>query len=97
MQEHNYYVYILTNVSNSVLYIGMTNDLKRRMKEHQLRLNPVSFAARYNLTKLVWYGHTTDVLAAIQKEKQLKNWRRVWKIALIEENNKDWKDLSEGW
>ena len=84
-------------MSNSVLYIGMTNDLKRRMKEHKLGLDPTSFASRYNLTKLAWYAHTTDVTAAIQKEKQLKNWRRIWKIVLIEESNKNWKDLSEEW
>ena len=97
MREHNYYVYILTNKSNRVLYIGMTDDLQRRMQEHKQRLDSSSFASRYNLTKLVWYEYTHDVAGAIQREKQLKNWRRQWKFALIEEKNKGWKDLSEEW
>lgn len=97
MREHNYYVYILTNMLNSVLYVGVTNDLQRRLQEHRMKCAPNSFASRYRLTKLVWYDHTTDVAAAIQTEKKLKNWRRAWKIALIEENNKEWKDLAEEW
>ncbi len=89
-----YYVYILTNKSNKVLYIGVTNDLLRRIYEHKKKLIP-NFTKKYNLTKLVYYEITDNIECAIRREKQLKNWHRDWKINLITQNNKEWKDLSE--
>ncbi len=77
-----------------MLYIGMTNNLQRRIYEHKNKLVD-GFSKKYNLTKLVYYESTVDVASAIKREKQLKNWHRDWKINLIEENNVEWKDLSE--
>ncbi|WP_022930759.1 GIY-YIG nuclease family protein [Treponema bryantii] len=91
MQE--YFVYILANNSHSTLYVGMTNDLKRRLYEHQNKLVP-GFTEKYNVNKLVYYEKTTDVKAAIQREKNLKKWNRAWKLELIEKNNPTFKDLS---
>ena len=89
-----YYVYILTNKSNKVLYIGVTNDLERRICEHRNE-RVDGFTRKYNLNKLVYFETTTDVRSALEKEKQLKNWHRSWKINLINEFNSEWKDLSE--
>jgi putative endonuclease len=91
-----YYVYILTNRKHGVLYTGMTNDLERRAYEHKEKLIP-GFASKYSLTKLVYFEETTDVDAAINREKQIKGWLRKKKIALIESRNPNWKDLSEEW
>lgn len=93
-EEKQYYVYVLTNKSNKVLYIGMTNDIVRRMFEHKTKLVE-GFTKKYNLTKLVYYEVTNDVESAIRGEKQLKNWHRDWKINLINQLNPEWKDLSE--
>ena len=90
---NQYFVYILTNKSNKVLYIGVTNDLERRMYEHKNKMVN-GFTKKYNLTKLVYFDETSDVKSAIEREKQLKNWHRDWKIKLISEFNPDWKDLS---
>ena len=89
-----YYVYILTNKSNHVLYIGMTNDIKRRVYEHKNRLID-GFTSKYNVNKLVYFESTTDVKSAIEREKILKKWARVKKINLIEMQNPTWQDLSE--
>jgi putative endonuclease len=95
MRNNNqYYVYILTNRSNKVLYIGVTNDLVRRIFEHKNKLAE-GFSKKYNLTKLVYYETTMDVESAISKEKQLKNWHRDWKINLINRVNPEWRDLGE--
>ena len=88
----NFCVYILSNVAKT-LYIGMTNNLQRRMYEHKNKLVD-DFSKKYNLTKLVYFEITNNVTAAIQREKQLKGWLRAKKIALIEENNPAWDDLS---
>ncbi len=88
-----FYVYILTNKSNKVLYIGVTNDLERRMYEHKNKMIN-GFTKKYNLNKLVYFETTSDVRSALEKEKQLKNWHRSWKINLINEFNSEWKDLS---
>ncbi len=88
----NYYVYILSNVSKT-LYIGVTNNLERRMYEHKNKLIN-GFTKKYNLTKLIYYETTSDIGAAIYREKQLKGWLRSKKIALIEENNPGWDGLS---
>ena len=89
-----YYVYILTNKNNKVLYIGVTNDLERRIFEHKNKLVE-GFTKKYNLNKLIYYEMTEDISSAIEKEKQLKNWHRDWKINLIKSFNPMWKDLGE--
>ena len=89
-----YYVYILTNWSNKVLYIGVTNNLERRLYEHKNKLIK-GFTEKYNVNKLVYYDSTTDVKAAIEREKQIKGWTRLKKSNLIESINPYWKDLSE--
>jgi putative endonuclease len=89
-----YYVYILTNKSNNVLYIGVTNDLVRRIYEHKNKVVN-GFTKKYNLNKLIYFETTTDVRSALEREKQLKNWHRDWKINLISEFNPKWEDLSE--
>jgi putative endonuclease len=94
-ENKQYYVYILTNKSNKVIYIGVTNDLERRMFEHKNKLVE-GFTKRYNLMKLVYFEATNEVETAIAREKQSKNWHRDWKISLINQFNPDWQDLSEG-
>ena len=89
-----FYIYILTNKYNKVIYTGVTNNLVRRMFEHRNRLVD-GFSSKYNLTKLVYYESTEDVETAIKREKQLKNWHRDWKINLINRLNPEWRDLSE--
>jgi putative endonuclease len=88
-----YYVYTLTNKNNKVLYIGVTNDLERRIFEHKNKLVE-GFTKKYNLNKLIYYEMTEDISSAIEREKQLKNWHRDWKINLINSFNPTWKDLS---
>ncbi|MBN1302643.1 MAG: GIY-YIG nuclease family protein [Melioribacteraceae bacterium] len=87
-----YYIYIMTNKSKT-LYIGMTNNLIRRVYEHKNK-SADGFTKKYNLTKLVYYEQTMNVHSAIRREKQLKNWHRQWKINLIESVNPEWNDLS---
>jgi putative endonuclease len=91
-----YYVYFLTNAHDTTLYIGVTNDLERRLAEHQLKLVP-GFAEKYNLNKLVYFEESSDVASAIQREKQLEGWRRDRKAALVSTANPQWKDLSADW
>jgi putative endonuclease len=93
-EDRQYYVYILTNKSDNVLYIGVTNDLVRRIFEHKNKLVE-GFTKKYNLRKLVYYEATNDIESAINREKQLKNWHRDWKINLINQFNPNWKDLSD--
>lgn len=89
---HDYYIYILANQRNGTLYIGVTNDLVRRVAEHkQGRVG--GFTRRYQLHLLVYYEVTPDVTAAIAREKQLKKWKREWKFDLIESENPYWRDL----
>jgi putative endonuclease len=89
------YVYIATNKSRT-LYIGVTNDLERRMWEHRQKLGS-KFAAKYNINRLAYYEAFDDIREAIAREKQLKRWRREKKVWLIERENPDWKDLSAEW
>jgi putative endonuclease len=89
-----YYVYILTNKTNKVLYIGVTNNLVRRIFEHKNKLVE-GFTKKYNLSKLVYYEVTNDIYSALEREKQLKNWHRDWKINLINSFNPVWADLSD--
>ena len=88
-----YYVYIITNKINSVVYIGITNNLERRLYEHKYKLVE-GFSAKYNLYKLVYFETTEDVKSAIAREKQLKGWTRARKNDLIATMNPTWKDLS---
>ena len=90
--NHIYYVYILTNKSNKVLYAGVTNNLFRRIWEHKEKLID-GFTKKYNLTKLVYYEETADIREAIVHEKKIKGWLRKKKEALIESTNPNWKDL----
>ena len=91
-----YFVYILTNWSNTVIYIGITNNLERRLYEHKSKLAK-GFTERYNATKLVYFDCCPDVIAAIAREKQIKGWTRQKKINLVSEMNPQWRDLSEDW
>ncbi len=91
-----YYVYILTNGSNKVLYTGVTNNLERRIYEHK-NGTVEGFTKRYNVHKLVWFDCTSDIYSAIEKEKQIKGWTRAKKNALIKEKNPTWRDLSDDW
>lgn len=89
-----YFVYILTNRSNKVLYIGVTNNIERRMYEHKNKLAK-GFTEKYNLNKLIYFEETRDVHSALKREKQLKNWHRDWKRNLISDFNPDWEDLGK--
>ena len=91
-----YYVYILTNWDDSIMYIGVTGDLERRLYEHKNHLVK-GFTEKYNVCKLVYFESTTDVRAALEREKQLKKWRREKKNTLVETINPTWSDLSEDW
>ena len=88
-----YYVYILTNAHKTVLYTGVTNDLIRRVYEHKHHLDKGSFTSQYNVENLIYYESTSDVIAAIEREKQIKSWNRKRKIKLIEHRNPNWDDL----
>ncbi|MDR3738623.1 MAG: GIY-YIG nuclease family protein [Terracidiphilus sp.] len=95
MHEGSYFTYIVASRSHT-LYIGMTNDLEKRVFEHKWK-EYEGFSARYNCDRLVWSEHFQDVRLAIAREKQLKGWRRSKKIALIEAVNPTWVDLSREW
>ena len=88
-----YYVYILASKRYGTLYIGITNDLRRRLEEHRIGKGS-EFVKRYRVTRLVHVETFDDPESAIRREKQLKKWNRDWKIRLIEENNLEWDDLS---
>jgi putative endonuclease len=90
-----YYVYVMTNRSGT-LYIGVTNDLARRVHQHKTKCVK-GFTAKYNLTQLVYYETGEDIREAIAREKQLKGWRRSKKVALINSRNPEWNDLGDGW
>ena len=92
-----YYVYLLTNKTKSVIYTGISDDLERRVYEHKTRFYPRSFTARYNVDLLVYYEEIQDREEALHREKQLKRYHRKWKNELIEDENPDWRDLSENW
>lgn len=94
--NHQYFVYILASKQNTVLYIGVTNDIERRVLEHKNKINK-GFTSRYNVDKLVYFEEYTNINEAIKREKQLKKWNRQWKIDLIEKINPDWKDLAAKW
>ena len=92
----DYWVYILTSRDNKVIYIGVTNDLQRRVFEHKHKLLD-GFTAKYNVHRLVYMESTMSIEAAISREKQLKGWRREKKAALVRTTNPEWRDLSDDW
>jgi putative endonuclease len=87
-----YYVYLLASDKNGTLYLGVTNDVVRRAYEHKSKAVD-SFTKRYQVERLVWFEIYDDAITAIAREKELKKWRRAWKIRLIEEGNPHWTDL----
>lgn len=104
-KQHTYYVYIVSSLSR-VLYIGVTNDLNRRMYEHKFktpaelqreREGRPSFTHKYRVNRLVYFEETSEVQAALEREKELKNWLRAKKVALVAETNPQWLDLSASW
>ena len=90
--DRQFYVYILASKIGGTLYIGVTNNLVRRVYEHREKFVE-GFTKQYDVTKLVYYEVHSDVEAAIVREKQMKNWNRAWKVRLIEETNPNWDDL----
>jgi putative endonuclease len=86
----------MTNKPQGVLYVGMTNNLERRVHEHKNHMVE-GFTNKYNLEMLVWFSKTSNVESAIAEEKKLKHWKRLWKIDLIEKENPEWKDLALDW
>jgi putative endonuclease len=92
----HYYVYILANKPNGSLYIGVTSNLENHVYQHKNGLFD-GFTKKYNIKTLVYFEETNSILSALQREKQLKKWNRLWKIRLIEETNPVWCDLSSDW
>ncbi len=89
---NSYYVYILASQKRGTLYIGVTSNLLKRIYQHKSK-EADCFTKNYDVDKLVYYEETSDVKSAIKREKQLKKWKRDWKIELIEKENKNWMDL----
>ena len=92
-----WYVYIMANKPNGVLYIGCTDNIEERTKEHKLKIYPNSFTAKYNCDKLVYFEKIENGLTASKRELHLKKWKREWKINLIKDMNPSWFDLSTNW
>ena len=92
MQVMAYYVYILASRRDGVIYIGVTNDMVRRVYEHRIKAVP-GLTSKYNITRLVWFEIYDDPISAISREKELKKWKRSWKVQLIEKDNPEWNDL----
>jgi putative endonuclease len=90
----SYYVYVMSSKKNGTLYTGVTNNLLKRVYEHKQGVVQ-GFTKRHEIKTLVWFEQTESIEAAINREKQLKNWNRAWKIHLIEKENPEWKDLYE--
>ena len=95
-REHRYCIYLLTNKNDKVMYIGVTNNLEKRVFEHKTKMIP-GFTEKYNVSKLVYFEETSDIHAAIAREKEIKKWRREKKNNLVVAVNPEWKDLSAGW
>lgn len=91
-----YYVYLITNWNNKVLYIGVTSNLENRAYQHKNKLIK-GFTEKYNINKLVYFEQTSDIESAITREKEIKRWRRDKKNMLVESTNKEWQDLSKQW
>ncbi len=88
-----YFLYIITNKKEGVLYIGFTKGLKKRIYQHKYKVHPSTFSARYNLDKLVCFEEFNNEDEARLREKRMKKWNRAWKIELIEKDNPNWEDL----
>ena len=88
----SYYVYIIASRRDGAIYIGVTNDIVRRIYEHRIKAVP-GFTSKYNITRLVWFEIYDDPISAISREKELKKWKRSWKVQLIEKDNPEWHDL----
>ena len=93
---HQYYVYILASKIRGTLYIGFTNDLQRRVYEHKMGIKK-GFTQKYGVNKLMYFEIFKNVEEALDREKNMKKWKRAWKIELIEKDNKKWLDLSKDW
>jgi putative endonuclease len=93
---HKYYLYILASKKNGTLYIGVTNDLQRRVYEHKMGIQK-GFTQKYGVSMLVYFEEFQFIEEALQREKNMKKWKRNWKIKLIEKENPLWKDLSKDW
>jgi putative endonuclease len=91
----SFYVYCIASGRNGTLYLGVTNDLVRRVYQHKTKALG-GFTAKYGVNRLVWYECYDDAITAIAREKELKKWRRAWKLELIEKMNPDWTDLYDG-
>ena len=87
----------MSNKPQGVIYVGVTNNLHERVKEHKLKVYPDSFTAKYNCDKLIYFEEWNDGLEATKREKQLKKWKREWKVNLIEAMNPTWMDISLNW
>tara|TARA_R110002073_G_scaffold102317_3_gene232310 strand:- start:10871 stop:11167 length:297 start_codon:yes stop_codon:yes gene_type:complete len=87
----------MANKPNGVIYIGVTDNIDERVKEHKLKLYPKAFTARYNCEKLVYFEEFENGEESMTRERRLKKWKRDWKIELIEEMNPSWADLSANW
>jgi len=92
MQEKTYYIYILASQKNGTLYTGVTNNLLERINQHKNKVIK-GFTEKYNVNQLVYYEVFHDIHAALNREKQLKTWKRAWKLKLIEDFNPGWRDL----
>lgn len=95
MKPRQGFVYIMSNKNRTTFYVGVTNNIERRVREH--RSGSSKFTGRYNLTHLVYFEKITDIVKAIEREKQLKRWHREWKINLIKFMNPDLEDLAKDW
>lgn len=93
MREYNFFVYLMASRWNGTLYCGVTNDLLRRVVEHRDGAAE-GFTAKYGVSRLVWFEQHSDINEAIQREKRIKKWNREWKVALIEKENPEWRDLA---
>ncbi|WP_459212488.1 GIY-YIG nuclease family protein [Aquimarina rhabdastrellae] len=87
-------VYMITNKKQGVLYIGVTKDLKRRIQQHKRKVHPTTFSARYNLNKLIYFERYSTKEEAYLRERQMKKWKRSWKIELIEKENPSWEEIN---
>jgi putative endonuclease len=90
----SYYVYILASRKDGAIYVGITNDIARRIYEHRIKAVR-GFTSKYNITRLVWFEIYDDPISAISREKELKKWKRAWKVQLVEAQNPQWNDLYE--
>ena len=90
----SYYVYLIASRKDGAIYLCVTNNIVRRIYEHRIKAVP-GFASRYNITQLVWFEIYDDPISAISREKEMKKWKRDWKVALIEAQNPQWSDLYE--